>query len=129
MLKLRLKIILLSTLRAANHPETEFWRAHLNEAISSDLLRKVFIDQNKSLLDLAQKPQFTSDDLNEWNGKILIIGYDDDLAIPAQDRVLLRSTYPKAQEHTFLDAGHASSILKLEEAFLIIRRFLHRVVE
>jgi pimeloyl-ACP methyl ester carboxylesterase len=129
MLKLRLNKILLSTLRAAHHPETEFWRAYLNEAIASDLLRKVFIHQNKCLLDLAQKPQFTSDDLREWNGKILIIGSDDDPAITARDRALLRSTYPQAQMHTFRDAGHASSILKREEVFLITRSFLYRVVQ
>jgi pimeloyl-ACP methyl ester carboxylesterase len=127
MLKLRLNKILLSTLRAANHPETEFWRAYLNEAIASDHLRKIFIHQNKCLLDLAQRPQFTPEDLNEWNGKILIIGSDDDPAIPARDRALLRSTYPQAQVHTFRDTGHASSILKREEVFSIIRSFLDRV--
>jgi pimeloyl-ACP methyl ester carboxylesterase len=127
MVRLRLNKMLLPTLRAANHPETEFWSAYLNEAIASGLLRKVFTHQNKCLLDLAQKPQFTSDDLNEWNGKILIIESDDDPAIPAQDRALLRSTYPQAQVHTFRDAGHVSSILKREEVFSIIRIFLYRV--
>jgi aminoacrylate hydrolase len=124
MLKLRLNKILLSTLRAANHPETEFWCAYLNEAIASDLMRKVFIHQNKCVLDLARKPQFTPDDLNEWNGKILIIGSDDDPGIPARDRALLRSMYPQAQEHTFRDAGHAPFILKREEVISIIRSFL-----
>jgi pimeloyl-ACP methyl ester carboxylesterase len=127
-LKLRLNKMLLSKLRAANHPEAEFWRAYLNEAIASDLLKEVFIHQNKCLLDLAQQPQFAPDDLNGWPGKVLIFESDDDPAIPARDRALLRSTYPKAQVHTFRDAGHASSILKREEVFSIIRGFLHQVV-
>jgi pimeloyl-ACP methyl ester carboxylesterase len=124
-LRLRLNKILVSTLRAAKHPETEFWRAYLNEAIASDLLKEVFIHQNKCLLELAKQPQFTPDDLKGWPGKVLIIESDDDPAIPVRDRALLRSTYPKAQVHTFRDAGHASSILKREEVFSIIRSFLH----
>jgi pimeloyl-ACP methyl ester carboxylesterase len=127
-LKLRLDKMLLSTLRAANHPEAEFWRAYLNEAIASDLLKDVFIHQNKCLLELAQQPQFAPDDLNTWPGKVLIIESDDDPAIPARDRALLRSTYPRSQVHTFRDAGHASSILKREEVFSIIRSFLHNAV-
>lgn len=126
-LKLRLNKLLLSKLRAANHPEAEFWRAYLNEAIASDLLKEVFIHQNKCLLDLAKQPQFAPDDLNGWPGKVLIFESDDDPAIPPRDRALLRSTYPEAQVHTFRDAGHASSILKREEVFSIIRSFLHDV--
>lgn len=127
-LKLRLNKMLVSKLRAAHHPEAEFWRAYLNEAISSDLLKEVFIHQNKCLLDLAQQPQFAPDDLNGWPGKVLIFESDDDPAIPARDRALLRSTYPKAQVHTFRDAGHASSILKREEVVSIIRGFLSQIV-
>jgi pimeloyl-ACP methyl ester carboxylesterase len=123
-LKLRLNKMLLSTLHAANHPESEFWRAYLNEAVASDLLKEVFIHQNKSLLDLARQPQFSPDDLKGWPGRVLIFESLDDPAISARDRALLRSTYPKAQVHTFRDAGHASSILKREEVFSIIRNFL-----
>jgi pimeloyl-ACP methyl ester carboxylesterase len=127
-LKLRFNKMLLSKLRAANHPEAEFWRAYLNEAIASDLLKEVFIHQNKCLLELAQQSQFTPDDLKGWSGRVLIIESEDDPAIPARDRALLRSTYPKAQVQTFRDAGHASSILKREEVFSIIRSFLHNAV-
>jgi lipase len=125
LLKLRLDKMLLSTLRAAGHPEAEFWRAYLNEAVGSELLREVFIHQNKCLLDLAHQPQFTAHDLKGWHGKILIIDSDDDPAIGALDRALLRSIYPQARVHTFRDAGHASSILKREEVVSIIRSFLH----
>jgi pimeloyl-ACP methyl ester carboxylesterase len=123
-LRMRLNNMLLSTLRAANHPETEFWRAYLNEAIASGLLKQVFIHQNSCLLELARQPQFTPDDLKGWPGKVLIIESEDDPAITARDRALLRSTYPSAQVHTFHDAGHASSILKREEVFSMIRSFL-----
>ncbi|HEY5839028.1 MAG TPA: alpha/beta hydrolase, partial [Pyrinomonadaceae bacterium] len=72
-LRLRLNKMLVSTLRATNHPETEFWRAYLNEAIASDLLKEVFIHQNNCLLELARQPQFMPDDLKGWPGKVLII--------------------------------------------------------
>lgn len=124
LLKLRLDKMLLSKLRAANHPETELWRAYLNEAIASGRLREVFIHQNRCLFDLTGQPQFTPSDLKNWKGKILIIESDDDPAITARDRKALRSTYPQAQVHTFRDAGHASSILKREEVVSVIKTFL-----
>jgi pimeloyl-ACP methyl ester carboxylesterase len=127
LLKSRLNKMLLSTLRAANHPETEFWRAYLDEAIAADLLKEVFIHQNMCLLELVRQPQFTPDDLREWPGKVLIIESDDDPAISAPDRALLRQTYPNAEVHTFRDAGHASSILKREEVVSIIRNFVDNV--
>jgi pimeloyl-ACP methyl ester carboxylesterase len=128
LLKLRLDKMLLSALRRANHPEYEFWRAFLNEAIASNHFKEVAVHQNKCLLELARQPQFTADDLKEWRGKILIIDSEDDPAIPAKDRALLRKTYPQSEVKTFRDAGHASSILKREEVFSVIRNFLKGVV-
>jgi pimeloyl-ACP methyl ester carboxylesterase len=96
----------------------------LNEAIASNRLKEVAVHQNRSLLDLARQPLFTPEDLTGWRGRILIIDSDDDPAISAKDRELLRNTYPQARAHTFRGAGHASLILKREEAFSIIRRFL-----
>jgi pimeloyl-ACP methyl ester carboxylesterase len=125
LLKLRLDRMLLTTLRAASHPEAEFWHAYLNEAIATDLLKAVFIHQNKCLLELARRPPFTSDDLKEWPGKILIIESQDDPAISARVRALLKNTYPQAYVHTFTDAGHASTILKRAEVVSMIRNFLN----
>ena len=124
LLRLRLNQMLLSTLRARRHREFEFWRAYLNEAIASNHLKEVVVHQNACLLDLAQQPRFTEHDLKEWPGRILIIESNDDPAIPAKARKLLRTTYPQAQVHTFEDAGHASSILKRQELSSIIRIFL-----
>jgi len=128
LLRIRLNKILVSTLRAAKHPEAEFWRAYLDEAIASELLKEVFIHQNKSLLDLARQPRFTPEDLTAWPGRVLIIESYDDPAITSRDRACLRSTYPNSQVHTFRNAGHASSILKRAEVVSIIRSFIHNVV-
>jgi pimeloyl-ACP methyl ester carboxylesterase len=128
LLKLRLNKMLLSTLRARKHPEFEFWRAYLNEAVATNRWKEVAAHQHRCLLELARQPQFAADDLKEWPGKILIIDSEDDPAIPAKARALLRATYPQAVVQTFGDAGHASSILKREETFSTIRKFLRRVV-
>lgn len=128
LLKLRLNNMLLSTLSRTKHPEYEFWRAYLNEAVASNRFKEVAIHQNKCLLELARQPQFSADDLKQWRGKVLMIDSDDDPAIPAKDRALLRKTYPQAQLKTFSDAGHVSSILKRDEVFFVIRSFLHEIV-
>src|SRR5262245_22534 len=124
LLKLRLNKIILSTLRDAKHPEFEFWRAYLNEAIASNRLREFAFHQNRVLLDLARRPQFSPEDLEAWRGGILIIDSDNDPAISTRDRELLRNTYPQAQTHTFHATGHVSSILNREEVLSIIRSFL-----
>jgi pimeloyl-ACP methyl ester carboxylesterase len=124
LLKLRLNKIILSTLRNAKHPEFEFWRAYLNEAVASNRLREFAFHQNRVLLDLARRPQFSPEDLEAWRGGILIIDSDNDPAISAKDRELLRKTYPRAQTHSFHATGHVSSILKREEVFSIIGSFL-----
>ena len=124
LLKLRLNKLLLTTLRRRKHPEYEFWKAYLNETIAAGRFKEVAVHQHKCLLELARKPQFMPDDLKEWHGKILIVESDDDPAIPAKDRALLKKTYPQAQVKTFSDAGHASSILRRDEAFSTIRNFL-----
>ena len=124
LVKLRLDKMLVSTLRAAKHPETEFWRAYLNEAVQSGLLKDVFMHQNQCLVELLRHSAFTPDDLKDWNGRILIIDSDDDPAISAGDRGVLRRMYPRAKVHTFKDAGHASSILKREEVVSIVKDFI-----
>ena len=128
LIRMRLNKMMLSTLRRANHPEFEFWRAYLNEAVVSDHFKEVAVHQNKCLLELAGKSKFTADDLKAWNGKILIIDSDDDPAIKAKDRELLRKTYPQAEVKTFRDAGHSSLILKRKETLSIIKKFLSEVV-
>jgi pimeloyl-ACP methyl ester carboxylesterase len=124
LLKLRLNKIFLSTLRDAKHQEFEFWRAYLNEAVASNRLREFAFHQSRVLLDLARRPLFSPEDLEAWRGGILIIDSDNDPAISAKDRELLRNTYPDAQTHTFQATGHVSLILKREEVFSIIGSFL-----
>ena len=124
LLKMRLNKMLLSTLRAKGHPEFEFWRAFLNEAVASNRFKEVALHQNKCLLELSREPQFTAGDLDDWGGKILIIDSEDDPAIRASDRQLLRSVYPQARVKTFTDAGHSSLILKREETISVISDFL-----
>ncbi len=126
-LRFRLNKILLSTLRSARHPEAEFWRAYLDEAIATNLLKDVFIHQNKCLLDCAQNFQFTAEDLIGWPGRILIVESDDDPAISERDREELNRIYPQAQVHTFHKTGHASSIIKREEYVSVIKAFLRSV--
>ncbi|HEU0185364.1 MAG TPA: alpha/beta hydrolase [Blastocatellia bacterium] len=127
LLKLRFNKIFLSTLRAAKHTEFEFWRAYLNEALASDRMKEVPVHQNRALLEIARQPQFTAEDLKAWRGGILIIDSDDDPAITAKYRELLKNTYPQAQKHTFHGAGHVSAIVKREEFISIIRSFLGRM--
>lgn len=128
MLRMRLNRLLLSCLRCAEHPEFEFWRAYLYEAIASDHFRNVIVHQNSCLLELSQQPSVMPHDLENWPGAILIIESDDDPAIPANDRKSLKETYPQAEVKTFRDAGHACSILKRKETISIIDGFLSEAI-
>jgi len=127
LLKLRLDKLLLSRLRAVNHPEAELWRAYLDEAMITGHLKEVSIHQNNCLLDLAKQPRLAANDLNEWSGRILIIESEDDPAIRASERAVLKGLYPQAEVKTFLDAGHASSILKRSEVVSTLKGFLDSI--
>lgn len=103
--------------------DREFWNAYLGELFSRRLT-KVSILSN-ILIQYAYHSQFrfSSEDLNNWNGRVLIAESDTDIIGPRR-RKLLRKTYPAAKVHTFHDAGHAPMFTQFHKYLEVVKDFL-----
>jgi pimeloyl-ACP methyl ester carboxylesterase len=66
----------------------------------------------------------TPGDLQEWPGKILLLLSEDDPLTTPRVRAALQALYPQAGLQLFSGSGHLSSILKQDEFFHVIDRFI-----
>jgi aminoacrylate hydrolase len=107
----------------AEHAEYEFWRAYLQEEFFR-LNKKEIMNILRRGIDFDQHYAFTSDDLKDWPGKILIIESADDPLARQDSSKKLKALYPRAQVYSFHGTGHAASILKAEEYQSVIKNFL-----
>jgi pimeloyl-ACP methyl ester carboxylesterase len=55
---------------------------------------------------------------------VLILDSDDDPAIAASVRTVLKALYPSAQTYTFHKAGHTPFLTRREEYLSVVRHFL-----
>lgn len=65
---------------------------------------------------------FSTRDLSNWKGKILIIRTDNDPL--AQDDGMFVQYYPQATIHTFHGTGHLTPFIRSEEMIHVIKEFL-----
>lgn len=80
-----------------------------------------------ALVDLIvdyHRREFTVDDLEGWDGRVLIIESLDDPMIPRKHRSRLRELYPEARVHTFPTGGHTPSLRHPEEFRRAVSSFL-----
>lgn len=73
-------------------------------------------------LDFYNNEKFSPDDLNDWNGEILILRTDNDPLMQDDDE--FKRLYPNAQVHTFKGTGHLSFYYKFEEMMMVMKKFL-----
>lgn len=103
--------------------EGDFWRAFFNELFSYRLDKDNILSTYRAIIDFGQHYQFSSTDLDEWDGRILILDADDDATFDADARAKLRALYPHAQTHTFIGGGHAPTNTFREQYFQLARDF------
>jgi pimeloyl-ACP methyl ester carboxylesterase len=68
--------------------------------------------------------EFTSVDLVDWPGKVLLILADDDPATPEDVRVRLQVLYPQASMRLFHGSGHVTAVEQKDEYLAAIENFL-----
>jgi maspardin len=118
-----LKRELTSLMPALPEKERVFWLAYFQEVLSRSTKEDV-LRLWKCAIDLHQHYRFTSNDLVLWPGKVLILDSDDDPAVAASIRAVLKTLYPGAQSHTFHQAGHSPFLTRRTEYLSIVRSFL-----
>lgn len=97
--------------------------ATLEERLDRDLTKAVLITLVRRLEEYHRRT-FTSADLEDWEGRVLIIESDDDPGVPRRYREQLKHLYPRATVHTFQGGGHAPSSSHREELVAVIKQFM-----
>jgi pimeloyl-ACP methyl ester carboxylesterase len=129
------RILPLSFLKSANKKrimelicptdsERPFWEAFLYEKFRYDITREVLVSRLQNTLDYMSNYNFSSYDLGNWGGQVLILESADDLAFQKQVRDSLRLLYPTAQVCTLENAGHAPSHRGSPEYISAVKQFL-----
>jgi pimeloyl-ACP methyl ester carboxylesterase len=106
------------------HPELALSRALFAEIVNYCLTKAQLISLMRRVVDLGENYRFTPDDLRDWPGRTLLLMADDDPATPEPVREAMVAMYPQAQVRVFSGAGHLTAILKQDEYFAAIDRFL-----
>jgi pimeloyl-ACP methyl ester carboxylesterase len=104
--------------------EREFWNAYMREASTRFLNKPWTVSASRCGADFFMNYSFSRQDLEPWQGRILLIESDDDQAFGLRQREALKATYPQAQVHTFHAAGHIPAITREPEYITLIRDFL-----
>lgn len=104
--------------------EANFWRAYLDELYSYRLTKKDLLSTYDSIVDYMTNYEFSSDDLKDWRGVILILDSDNDAVFDASAREQVNQLYPQAHSHTFVSAGHSPASSQRDRYFEIVRKFL-----
>lgn len=102
-----------------------FWVRYFDECIAA-LERPDFLSRVALGVEFA-RGRYATTDLDQWDGRILILESDDDPLMSPANRRALRELYPTARVHTFSGTGHAAAILQPGAYVDIVGEFL-RVV-
>jgi maspardin len=113
---------LLKTVDQSN-ADHAFWAGYLEELCSSRLTKADILSNMLIQHDYHCRFHFTSEDLKDWHGRVLIAESDTD-AIGSRRRKALRETYPQASVHTFHNAGHAPMFTRCDEYLRMVQDFL-----
>jgi len=91
---------------------TSFWVNFFDwEFDSGKMNKKLLLATTDILIDYFSQYNFTEHDLDEWNGKILLVESDKDATIVTEERERFRKVYHRAKVITQKDSGHFGEAL------------------
>ena len=113
----------LSGLLPKETPETAALHAITREMLRFRLTKADLLALLRRTVDFGTR-EFAPGDLEDWQGKTLLLLADDDPGTPAAVRAQLQALYPDAKLHLFHGSGHATAILRQEEYLAVVEEFL-----
>jgi pimeloyl-ACP methyl ester carboxylesterase len=102
--------------------ESAFWTAYLKELFGERLGKRDVTSTYEAMIDFMGR-QYTSADLASWDGKLLMIGSEDDHTFGEHALQALFALYPQAQQHVFGGAGHSPASTRQNEFFALVHHF------
>lgn len=114
------KLTMFQTIAPAEK-DAAFYRAYLDELYSERLGKDDLVALYQAIIDFLGR-EFTPEDLEHFEGEILIIDSADDATFGSV-REAMYALYPDAQVHTFTGAGHSPGSTQREAFFAKVREF------
>jgi pimeloyl-ACP methyl ester carboxylesterase len=109
-------------------PELLLVAAQIHETVDTRMTRQAALSTYQRMIEYDQQ-EFTPADLDNWQGKTLIILAEDDPTTPEYLRKELFDLYPGAKKHLFKGGSHATPILESEEYIKVVEDFFSDMAE
>ncbi|WP_227379812.1 alpha/beta fold hydrolase [Haladaptatus halobius] len=91
----------------SSEAEKEFWLTFSREMFESRRMNKeLMLSQTDVLIDYFENYRFTKDDLETWDGAILIIEAENDRIVSDKERQDLKELYPQVKTILLENSGH-----------------------
>lgn len=118
------KSMLNRNLSLLREPERVFYREYFSKMVGLCLTKQFIVNQFRCLIDFIDNYQLRTEDLQTWDGRVLIMEAEDDRGWNASERSALKSIYPSAKVHTFSKGGHMVNMTRRDEYDAILKEFL-----
>ena len=105
-------------------PEIQLLWALVKEVMYYRVQRPDIMALMERLVDQTDNYEFTSTDLDDWPGEILILCGSEDPSTPLEKRQALKELYPQAHMEVFDGGEHGIAISHQEKYFSLIDQFL-----
>ncbi len=106
------------------HPQVMLSKALFTEIVNYHLTKGQLISLLQRTVDVGINYRFTPQDLDHWQGRILLLMAEDDPATPEPVRQAITAMYPQAQARLFSGSGHMTAVLQQDEYFAATDEFL-----
>jgi pimeloyl-ACP methyl ester carboxylesterase len=105
-------------------PDQALLRALVNEVLTYRVGRADFLAAMRRLIDQTENYTFSTNDLKDWPGSILMLFGAEDPATPPEKRQAIQELYPQAETIVFEGGQHAIALSHQEKYFWAIDDFL-----
>jgi len=110
----------------ASANDRAFWQEYFEQLYSDGYGKRDVLMRSRMTCQYHTENQFSTKDLNVWNGSLLLIESDQDEVIEEGDRGALKGMYPKAYVQTLEGYDHLAPLLAVDSLLLSMTRFLLR---
>jgi pimeloyl-ACP methyl ester carboxylesterase len=104
--------------------ERAFWQAYYAEYYQKRWSRAQFLARLRWSRQYYGRSPFTTNDLQHWKGRVLMIEHEQDEIWEEGERGALQALYPRAALQTLQQGSHLQSLLDAEPLVASIRHFL-----
>lgn len=103
--------------------EKDFWKQFFKKQVKTYTKNSVE-SSLKRMLDFLENYSLTYEDVERWNGRVMILEAEDDHSFTDDEKKLLKDLYKNAAVHTDKGYGHLTTFVKKDLYISLIEGFL-----